>query len=69
MADKFSAGLHQTTGKNAKPIVIAKLIYKAITADKPKVRYVAGYMAKPAMIAKKILSDAMFDKAMMSQLK
>jgi hypothetical protein len=48
--------------KNTKAIVIAKLIEKAITAGKPKARYSGGYMAKPALFAKKILSDRMFDK-------
>jgi len=28
-----------------------------------------GFMAKPAMLMKKILSDRMFDKMMMSQIK
>lgn len=69
MAEKFIKGLRQTVDKNAKAIVIAKLIEKAITADKPKARYSAGYMAKPALIAKKLLSDRMFDKMIMSQVK
>ena len=69
MAEKFAAGMRKTINKNAKAIVIAKLIYKAITASKPKTRYSAGYMAKTALMAKKLLSDHMFDKAMMSQLK
>jgi len=69
MAEKFVKGLRQTTHKNAKAIVIAKLIEKAITAHKPKARYSGGYMAKPALFAKKILSDRLFDKVMMSQVK
>jgi len=69
MAEKFVKGLKQTIDKNAKAIVIAKLIEKAITAHKPKARYSGGYMAKPALFAKKILSDRLFDKAMMSQVK
>ncbi len=69
MAEKFIEGLRQTVDKNTKAIVIAKLIEKAITVDKPKARYSAGYMAKPALLSKKLLSDRMFDKVMMSQLK
>ncbi len=51
------------------PLLISKLIYKAITATKPKTRYSAGYMAKPALFMRKILSDNMFDKMIMSQVK
>lgn len=69
MAAKFVKGLEASIPKNAKAIVIAKLIYKAITTSKPKTRYAAGYMAMPALTAKKILSDKMFDKVMMSQVK
>ncbi len=69
MAEKFIKGLRKTVDKNAKAIVIARLIEKAITAGKPKARYSAGYMARPALIAKKLLSDGMFDKIMISQLK
>ncbi|MEP6464820.1 MAG: oxidoreductase [Parafilimonas sp.] len=69
MAEKFADGLKQTLHKNAKATLIARLIEKAIKAKKPKARYVAGYMATPALLAKKVLSDRMFDAAMMSQLK
>jgi short-subunit dehydrogenase len=55
--------------KVPEPILIAKLIYKAITAKKPVARYSAGYMARPALFMRKILSDKMFDKMVMSQVK
>lgn len=55
--------------KNAEPVVIAKIILKAIEAKKPKTRYVGGFMATSALIARKILSDRLFDKMIMSQLK
>jgi len=51
------------------PDVIAHLVYKAIQAKKPKARYSAGYMAKPILFLKKVLSDNLFDKLIMSQLK
>ncbi len=44
------------------PIVIAELIKKAIEAKKPKARYAKGAMAKPMLLMKKYMSDAMFDK-------
>jgi short-subunit dehydrogenase len=68
LAIKITKRLEETVAKNAKAIVIAKLIHKAITTSKPKARYAAGYMAKPVLTAKKLLSDRMFDKVLMSQL-
>jgi short-subunit dehydrogenase len=56
--------------KNAvKPVVIAKLIKKGIEANSPKTRYVGGAMAKPMLFLRKILSDKLFDKMLMSQMK
>jgi NAD(P)-dependent dehydrogenase (short-subunit alcohol dehydrogenase family) len=53
----------------ADPKVIAELIVKAATTAKPKTRYVAGYMAKPALFMRKWLSDKMFDKIITSMYK
>ena len=56
--------------KNAvEPIVIAKLIKKGMEAKHPKTRYIGGTMAKPMLYLRKILSDKMFDKMVMSQMK
>jgi short-subunit dehydrogenase len=55
--------------RNAEPSVIAELILKAITAQSPKTRYHAGFMAGPVLMARKILSDKQFDKVIMSQVK
>jgi NAD(P)-dependent dehydrogenase (short-subunit alcohol dehydrogenase family) len=55
--------------KAPEPGVIAELIKKAVEARKPKARYVKGFLAKPIMFAKKLLSDAMFDKVILSQFK
>jgi short-subunit dehydrogenase len=49
--------------------VIAELMSRAIRADKPKTRYVAGKLAKPMMWARKYLGDRIFDRAVMSQVK
>lgn len=54
--------------KNAEPQVIADLVFKAISSKKPKIRYVGGYLAKPLLFAKKILSDKLYDAAVRSQL-
>lgn len=44
------------------PLVIARVIMRAITARKPKTRYAAGYMARPALFMRKWLSDSLFDR-------
>lgn len=51
------------------PSVIAKVISKAISAKKPKTRYVAGKMARQMMFMRKWLGDRVFDKALLSQMK
>lgn len=53
----------------ADPIVIAKLIEKGIAAKSPRTRYIGGTMAKPMLFIRKILSDKIFDKMLMSQMK
>jgi NAD(P)-dependent dehydrogenase (short-subunit alcohol dehydrogenase family) len=69
LAGKFVKGFQETDGKTSDPIVIARLIKKAIEAPHPKTRYVAGYMAKPVLFFRKILSDRLMDRLMMSRLK
>lgn len=69
MADKFSIAFKNTESKMPGPIVIAELIQKGIEAKKPKARYSAGYLAAPTLFMRKILSDRLMDKAIMSQLK
>lgn len=53
----------------ANPIVIAKLIKKGIEANDPKTRYSGAAGAKLMLFFRKILSDKMFDKMVMSQIK
>lgn len=53
----------------SEPIVIAKTILKAITSSRPKTRYAVGGGAKFILFFRRILSDRMFDKVMLSQLK
>jgi NAD(P)-dependent dehydrogenase (short-subunit alcohol dehydrogenase family) len=68
LVDKVSAAFKSTESKNPEPLIIAKLVYKAVTAPNPRTRYVAGYMAKPALFMRKLLSDKMMDKLTMSQI-
>lgn len=69
LADKMVKAFRSTENKNADAIVIAQLIKKAIEANKPKARYAAGYLAKPTLLLRKILSDSAMDKLIMSQIR
>lgn len=51
------------------PILIAKLVKQGIEARKPKTRYVSGTMMKLVLFLRRFLSDKMFDKMIISQLK
>jgi len=62
-------GFKQTETKNSEPIVIARLIKKAIEANKPKTRYAGGFMAKPLLFLRSILSDKMLERLILSQTK
>jgi len=70
MANKFAGMVSGDISKRAaEPIVIVNLVRKAITAKTPKTRYSGGFMAGPLLFLRSILSDRLFDKLMMSQLK
>ncbi len=47
--------------KGSKPIVIAKVIARAVNARRPKTRYAAGMGAKPALFFRWLLCDRTFD--------
>jgi short-subunit dehydrogenase len=62
--------LYAATAKNASdPIVIARLIKKGIEARCPRTRYAGASGAKVMLFLKKMLSDSMFDKLVMGQMK
>jgi len=63
-AEKTAQGMRDTyrSGKVSPPSLIAEVITKAVTARKPKTRYAAGYMAKPSLFLRSLLSDRMFDR-------
>jgi short-subunit dehydrogenase len=69
LAKKLANMLTSIEEKIPEPIVIVKLVKKAIEAKKPKTRYVGGYMAKLGLFMRKILPDRTFDKVMLSQIK
>jgi short-subunit dehydrogenase len=59
----------RTENNNSEPIVIARLIKKGIEASKPKTRYAGGSMAKPLLFLRKIFSDKLLDRLIISQTK
>lgn len=62
--------MYSTMEQNAvEPVEIAKLIKKGIEAKNPKTRYIGGAMAKPMLFLRKLLSDKLFDKLLMLQMK
>ena len=54
---------------SADPVIIAELIKEGIESSSPKTRYVGATGAKLMLFLRKILSDKMFDKLVMSQIK
>lgn len=48
--------------RSSPPSVIADTIGKAVTARRPKTRYVAGFGARPLLLARRVLPDRMFDR-------
>lgn len=70
MAMKHARMFEKTDNKmSSHPVVIAKVITKAILSKHPKTRYAAGMGAKPILFLRKILTDRMFDRLMLSQVK
>ncbi len=68
MATKFADAHSKFATRLSDPLIIAKLVWKAIIAPKPKTRYAAGFMAGPLLTLKKVLSDRMLDRILSSQL-
>ena len=60
----------RTDGKmGSKPIVVAKTIVRAAMAKTPKTRYATGGGAKIILFLRRILSDKMFDRSLLSMMK
>ena len=53
----------------SRPIVIARAIKKAIDSKNPKTRYSVGGGAKMILFMRRILSDKMFDRMLLSMMK
>jgi short-subunit dehydrogenase len=55
--------------QNTDVAVLGKTIAHAATVNKPKTRYVKGYMARPAIALRKWFGDRIYDSIIMSQVK
>lgn len=55
-----------TSNRLSPPVVIARSILKAVTARRPRRRYVAGFGAAPALFVRRWLGDGVFDRIAMA---
>lgn len=56
-------------GQGSQPGLIAGVVSRALKAQRPKTRYVAGAMARPLMALRRWLGDRAYDRIIMSQMK
>ncbi|HEY9176505.1 MAG TPA: oxidoreductase [Flavipsychrobacter sp.] len=66
---KSGEEMYKKPGSYSMPSVISKLVSEAVSSSAPKTRYAGGKLAKPMIFLRWLLSDRMFDKLIMSQLK
>ena len=53
----------------SQPVVIARVIKRAVDSHNPRTRYAAGGGAKPLLFLRSIVPDKLFDRLYLSQLK
>ena len=58
----YAREMEERPNGSSPPSVIADTIVKALSARRPKTRYVAGKLAKPILFARRWASDRMFDR-------
>ncbi|WP_433303568.1 oxidoreductase [Actinoplanes sp. CA-030573] len=69
MAEQVADGTRKNYASGATPpSVIAEVIAKAITARRPRTRYVAGKYARMLLSTRKWLGDRIYDRSIMSRL-
>lgn len=66
---KHADMLKRFGGRGSEPSVIGKTIVKAVTSKKPKTRYCIGTGGPMMLWMSRLLSDKMFDRMMLSQMK
>lgn len=55
-------------GGGSPPSLIADVVARALRAKRPKTRYVAGKLARPLLMMRRLFGDRVFDRAIMSQV-
>ena len=55
--------------RSSHPSVVANTMLKAVKSKKPKTRYATGKFAKPFIFMRKLLTDRMFDRLILNQVK
>lgn len=65
---KVVNGMEKSANSLTHVDILGKEIARAATDNKPKTRYVKGYMAKPAISMRKWFGDRFFDKMLSRQL-
>ncbi|MCH4887099.1 oxidoreductase [Acidaminobacter sp. JC074] len=66
---KHADMLNRFGGRGSEPSVIGKTIVKAVTSRRPKTRYCVGTGGPMMLWMRRLLSDRMFDRMMLSQMK
>ncbi|OPX44125.1 cyclopentanol dehydrogenase [Ruminiclostridium hungatei] len=61
-SDTGSGIMARYARKTMNPELIAGVIEKAIRSNNPKTRYIAGFLAKPSIFLRKLLSDKSYDR-------
>jgi NAD(P)-dependent dehydrogenase (short-subunit alcohol dehydrogenase family) len=67
-AKKTSKAVEDAYKNASDPSVIARIIFKAINAKKPKTRYVAGKQGKMILMMHSLLTDRQFDKMILKRI-
>lgn len=67
-AKKVSKGVEDSYKNASDPIVIAKVIRRAIKAKRPRTRYVAGKQGKMILMMHALLTDRQFDNLILKML-
>jgi NAD(P)-dependent dehydrogenase (short-subunit alcohol dehydrogenase family) len=71
MAKAMAAATRASYAKGgaSPPQVIVDIVLRAVRADRPKTRYVAGKYAKPMIFLRKWFGDRFFDRILVSMMK
>lgn len=69
LAQKHVKMLANADSGGSSPKVVAEIILKAVQSNKPKTRYATGSGSTVVLLMRRILSDRLFDKMMLSMMK